>query len=135
MQVRPIKTNEVFPPPISRSAFSTKLPGYAELVKKIRQGTIPENGVVLQLDQNDVKAVGAKELSKVVSRVVARLKKECEKCYREEGGTKGRNLQIYAAGDQVIVRKLDEKDKGGHLFSPRGQAACRESRNGKVLNA
>lgn len=80
---------------------------------------------VLQLDQSDVKAVGARELGKVVSRVVARLKKECEKCYREDGGTKNRNLQIYAAGDQVIVRKLDDKDKGGHLFSPRGQAACR----------
>jgi len=125
MQVRPIKTNEVFPPPISRSAFSTKLPGYADLVNKLRQGTIPDNGVVLHLDQSDVKAVGARELGKVVSRVVARLKKECEKCYREEGGAKGRNLQIYAAGDQVIVRKLDDKDKGGHLFSPRVQATRR----------
>jgi hypothetical protein len=134
MQVRPIKTNEVFPPPISRSSLAKKLPVYLDIVKTIQGGTLPENGVVLQIDEKDAKAVGV-EMSKVVSRIVARLKKECEKCYREDGGAKGRNLQIYAAGDQVIVRKLDDKDKGGHLFSPRGQAAYRESRNGKVLNA
>jgi hypothetical protein len=91
--------------------FAEKLAGYAEVVKKIREGTLPDTAMVLQIDQTDVKAVGADDVSRLKSRIVARLKKECEKCYRLDGGAKGRNLLIYAVGNQVIVRKLDDKDK------------------------
>jgi len=129
MQVRAIKTNEVFPPPVSaRSSLAKKLTGYLDVVKKIREGTIPENGVVLQLDDKDAKTVGI-EMSKLGSRIVARLKNELKKCYGLDGGAKGRNLQIYQVSNQVIVRKLTDKDEAGFLYSPQGQEAYRESRS------
>lgn len=131
MQVRSIKNNEVFPPPVSaRSSLAQKLPGYVDVVKKIREGTIPENGVVLQLDDKDTKTLDM-EMSKLGSRIVGRLKKELEKCYRQDGGSKGRNFQIYQVSNQVIVRKLTDKDEAGFLYSPRGKAAYRESREGR----
>ena len=119
MQVRPIKANEVFPPPVSaRSSLAKKLPAYLGVVKTIREGTIGENGVVIQFDDKDAKSVGV-QMSKLASRIGARLKKELEKCYRA-GGAKGRNLQIYQVGNQVIVRKLNDKDEEGFLYTPRG---------------
>jgi len=129
MQVRPIKSGEVFPPPTRKSMFAEKLKGYSDVIKNIRQGSLPADGVELTLDQNEIKSVGGGDESRLKSRIVARLKKECEKCYRLDGGAKGRNLQIYVVGDKVIVRKLDDKDKDGFLYSPRGQEAYRESKN------
>ena len=121
MQVVEIKPGDPVPPRAMRGeGFVNKLKGYVQVLEKIKAGQ-PVN-TILRFDAEDQKIAGGLPTTKIAEKVIERMRKRLERCYRK-GQVADRNYEVYQGNGEVVIRQLPDNNTLGFAHSQRGKKA------------